>query len=67
MTRYREIRVMTRDELDGVSGGNPGAVNSPGNLPLAGSDSDPYGARTVTMFLRRVWREGALFGRTPAG
>ncbi|HWS47389.1 MAG TPA: phage tail sheath family protein [Acidimicrobiia bacterium] len=22
--------------------------------------------RTVTMFLRRVWRDGALFGRTPA-
>jgi hypothetical protein len=24
------------------------------------------GGRTVTMFLRRVWRDGALFGRTPA-
>jgi uncharacterized protein len=22
--------------------------------------------RTITMFLRRVWRDGALFGRTPA-
>jgi phage tail sheath protein FI len=22
--------------------------------------------RTVVMFLRRVWRDGALFGRTPA-
>jgi hypothetical protein len=24
------------------------------------------GGRTVNMFLRRVWRDGALFGRTPA-
>ena len=23
------------------------------------------GARTATMFLRRIWRDGALFGRTP--
>jgi phage tail sheath protein FI len=24
------------------------------------------GGRTINMFLRRVWRDGALFGRTPA-
>ena len=24
------------------------------------------GGRTVNMFLRRVWRDGALFGRAPA-
>jgi hypothetical protein len=24
------------------------------------------GGRTVGMFLRRVWRDGALFGRAPA-
>lgn len=24
------------------------------------------GGRTVSMFLRRVWRDGALFGRSPA-
>jgi hypothetical protein len=24
------------------------------------------GTRTITMFLRRVWRDGALFGRAPA-
>jgi hypothetical protein len=28
--------------------------------------SSVRGGRTVNMFLRRVWRDGALFGLTPA-
>jgi hypothetical protein len=60
MTRCLEIREMTRDELDEVSGGSSEAIISPGGFSLGVSDSGTDATRTVTMFLRRVWRDGAL-------
>jgi hypothetical protein len=59
MTLDLEIREMTRDELDEVSGGTS-AIISPGDLSLGVSGSGTDATRTVTMFLRRVWRDGAL-------
>jgi hypothetical protein len=67
MTRHLELRAMTRHELDEVSGGNGGVINFLDDVSPTASDSDTYAARTITMFLRRVWRDGALFGRTHAG
>jgi hypothetical protein len=55
---------MTQQELGDVAGGgNPEAIISPGDLSMGLWDSDTGAARTVTMFIRRVWRDGALFGR----
>ena len=64
MTQNLEIRAMTQQELGDVAGGgNPEAIISPGDLSMGLWDSDTGAARTVTMFIRRVWRDGALFGR----
>jgi hypothetical protein len=60
MTQHLKMRALTNDELDQVSGGNPDAIVFPGDFSMAVSDSDIYVRRTVTMFLRRVWRDGAL-------
>ena len=58
MTQHLKMRALTNDELDQVSGGNPDVF--PGDFSMGVSDSDTYARRTVTMFLRRVWRDGAL-------
>jgi hypothetical protein len=51
-----DVRSLTADELSAVSG----AI---GEISVAASDSGTDAARrTITMFLRRVWRDGALFG-----
>ena len=60
MTRDLQIREMTRGELNEVSGGNSEALMSFGDVSLGVSDSGTEARRTVTMFLRRVWRDGAL-------
>jgi hypothetical protein len=60
MTRDLEIREMTGDELGEVFGGASEAIISPSDFSPGVSDPGTGATRTVTMFLRRVWRDGAL-------
>jgi hypothetical protein len=65
MTEHLAVREMTKDELDGVSGGASGVSASRENPSLEDLDAGTHAPRPATMFLRRVWRDGALFGVTP--
>jgi len=58
MTWKLDIRELARDELDKVSGGPSGPAMSTGDSSLDVSSLDTFAARTITMFLRRVWRAG---------
>jgi len=49
---------LAADELDAI----PGAGLAVLSTGAPGSGTQAEARRTVTMFLRRVWRDGALFG-----
>ena len=53
----------SRTPLSATSSSLEGFVPAGGLHPIAES----HAKRSVTMFLRRVWREGALLDRGPAG
>ncbi len=58
--RYLNVRRLFNFVEESILGGTQWVVFEPNDLKLWDSVT-----RTVTMFLRRVWRDGALFGRTP--
>jgi phage tail sheath protein FI len=59
--RYLNVRRLFNYVEESILGGTNWVVFEPNDPKLWDSVK-----RTVTMFLRRVWRDGALFGRTPA-
>jgi len=59
--RYLNIRRLFNFVESSILGGTNWVVFEPNDPKLWDSVT-----RTVTMFLRRVWRDGALFGRTQA-
>jgi uncharacterized protein len=58
--RYLNVRRLFNYVEESILAGTNWVVFEPNDYKLWDSVS-----RTVRMFLRRVWREGALFGRTP--
>jgi phage tail sheath protein FI len=59
--RYLNVRRLFNFVEESILSGTNWVVFEPNDPKLWDSVR-----RTVTMFLRRVWRDGALFGRTPA-
>ena len=59
--RYLNVRRLFNFVEESILSGTNWVVFEPNDQKLWDSVR-----RTVTMFLRRVWRDGALFGRTPA-
>jgi len=59
--RYLNVRRLFNFVEESILSGTNWVVFEPNDPKLWDSVK-----RTVTMFLRRVWRDGALFGRTPA-
>jgi hypothetical protein len=59
--RYLNVRRLFNFVVESILAGTKWVVFEPNDSKLWDSVR-----RTVTMFLRRVWRDGALFGRTPA-
>jgi len=59
--RYLNVRRLFNYVEESILSGTNWVVFEPNDQKLWDSVR-----RTVTMFLRRVWRSGALFGRTPA-
>jgi phage tail sheath protein FI len=59
--RYLNVRRLFNFVEESILSGTNWVVFEPNDAKLWDSVR-----RTVTMFLRRVWRDGALFGRTPA-
>jgi len=59
--RYLNVRRLFNFVEESILAGTNWVVFEPNDPKLWDSVK-----RTVTMFLRRVWRDGALFGRTPA-
>jgi uncharacterized protein len=59
--RYLNVRRLFNFVEESILSGTNWVVFEPNDPTLWDSVK-----RTVTMFLRRVWRDGALFGRTPA-
>jgi phage tail sheath protein FI len=59
--RYLNVRRLFNFVEESILSGTNWVVFEPNDSKLWDSVR-----RTVTMFLRRVWRDGALFGRTPA-
>ncbi|MGE3619593.1 MAG: phage tail sheath subtilisin-like domain-containing protein [Acidimicrobiia bacterium] len=59
--RYLNVRRLFNYIEESILAGTNWVVFEPNDPKLWDSVK-----RTVTMFLRRVWRDGALFGRTPA-
>ena len=59
--RYLNVRRLFNYVEESILSGTNWVVFEPNDSKLWDSVR-----RTVTMFLRRVWRDGALFGRTPA-
>jgi phage tail sheath protein FI len=59
--RYLNVRRLFNFVESSILGGTNWVVFEPNDPKLWDSVK-----RTITMFLRRVWRDGALFGRTPA-
>ena len=59
--RYLNVRRLFNFVEESILAGTNWVVFEPNDQKLWDSVR-----RTVTMFLRRVWRDGALFGRTPA-
>ena len=59
--RYLNVRRLFNYVEESILSGTNWVVFEPNDPKLWDSVK-----RTVTMFLRRVWRDGALFGRTPA-
>lgn len=53
----------SRTPRSATSNSLQGFVPAGGFHPIA----EAHAKRTVSMFLRRVWREGSLFDRSPAG
>ncbi|HEX4705181.1 MAG TPA: phage tail sheath subtilisin-like domain-containing protein [Pseudonocardiaceae bacterium] len=59
--RYLNVRRLFNYVEESILQGTNWVVFEPNDMKLWDSVK-----RTITMFLRRVWRDGALFGRTPA-
>jgi phage tail sheath protein FI len=59
--RYLNVRRLFNFVEESILSGTNWVVFEPNDPKLWDSVK-----RTITMFLRRVWRDGALFGRTPA-
>jgi phage tail sheath protein FI len=59
--RYLNVRRLFNFVEESILQGTNWVVFEPNDAKLWDSVK-----RTITMFLRRVWRDGALFGRTPA-
>ncbi|HEX6659082.1 MAG TPA: phage tail sheath subtilisin-like domain-containing protein [Ilumatobacter sp.] len=59
--RYLNVRRLFNFVESSILGGTNWVVFEPNDMKLWDSVT-----RTVTMFLRRVWRDGALFGRSQA-
>jgi phage tail sheath protein FI len=59
--RYLNVRRLFNYIEKSILGGTSWVVFEPNDHKLWDSVK-----RTITMFLRRVWRDGALFGQTPA-
>lgn len=58
--RYLNVRRLFNYVEESILQGTNWVVFEPNDMKLWDSVK-----RTITMFLRRVWRDGALFGRTP--
>jgi len=59
--RYLNVRRLFNYVEESILQGTNWVVFEPNDMKLWDSVK-----RTITMFLRRVWRDGALFGQTPA-